>query len=227
MVGGNTLSSHVIKMKQAARKADPARFKASRYLCEHQHGQKHSDKRLNMWLRIQTDLYGKENCLFLCNRISKFVSHSAVCSPRVPWCWIREKGLDWQEGECGKSPCWWCCCAGGPLLYPAPQGAQPQPRVGSGKTLCWHTELRTCVWAKEKAELAAVGFPWPEHLGSWDTGGLCLLHFTETLKGKCALVRPLPIPALGSRPLLEGHSSGFRISSQLWPLSLAEPLALC
>lgn len=48
MVGGNTLSSHVIKMKRAARGDDPARFKASRYLCEHQQGQKHSEKRLNV-----------------------------------------------------------------------------------------------------------------------------------------------------------------------------------
>lgn len=59
----------------------------------------------------------------------------------------------------------------GPLLYPAPHGAQPQPRVGSVKTLCQHTEpgeLAVCVWAKEKAELAALGFPWPGDPGSWD-----------------------------------------------------------
>lgn len=61
------------------------------------------------------------------------------------------------------------------------------------------SELGMCVWAKEKAQLAAVGFPLPEDLGFSHTETfeehVC---FTEKLKGKCVVVRPLPIPTVGS-----------------------------
>lgn len=201
------------------------------------------EKRLNVWLRVQTDLYGNENWPFLCYRISKFVFHSALCSPQVPWCWIRERGLDWQERKDGKSSCWMVLLCRekfkGPLLYPAPHGARPCTQaqlrlcVWSVKTLCRHmepSELGMCAWAKEKAELAAVGFPLPEDLGSSHTETfeehVCFTS-QRNWRGNVQLSDYCPFPqwdpdcSLNTIP----HALGFSLSS--FSLSLAEPLALC
>lgn len=100
------------------------------------------------------------------------------------------------QGEVQRSPAV-PCSPQSTALYPSTASAlcgkykNPVPAHGV-------SELGMCVWATDKAELAAVGCPLPEDLGSRDIPGARLLHFTEKWKGKCAVVRTLPVPAVGS-----------------------------
>lgn len=153
MVGGNTLSSHVIKTERSCQRRWSSKIQSKQvFVWAPARPKKHSEKRLNVWLRVQTDLYGNGNCPFLCNRTSKFVFHSAFVFPGAE---LGRRGWTGRKGNMENHLADGVAVQGGVQRSPAvpcsPQSTALDPSTASAlcekcKPLCQHTEPSVGSW---------------------------------------------------------------------------------